>query len=126
MIHAEVNVKKWAKQFNAQEEQVFKVSEDVLLYVASNLYVKIIDYTPVGNPSLWKFKAPAGYQPGTLKKAWTLDFSNNNKQAIIANDESYAVRVEYGWSSQAPYGMMRKGIAQFPDLLAQAAQRYKF
>ncbi len=126
MINATVDYKKWFKKFNAHEEQVLQVSEKVLLYVASSLYVRIIDYTPVGDPSLWKFKAPAGYHPGNLKKAWTLDFSNNNKQAIIANNEAYAVRVEYGWSSQAPYGMMRKGIAYFPDLLAQAAQRYKF
>ncbi len=124
MINADVDYKKWFKQWNSAEKQILVVSEKVLKQVATLLYAKIISYTPVGDPSIWKYKAPAGYHPGTLKKSWEIDYQP--KEVTITNAQPYAQRVENGWSSQAPYGMMRKSIAEFPDLLAQAAQRYKF
>lgn len=124
MIHAEVDIQKWLKQWNSAETQVLVVSEKVLKDVATQLYAKIIQYTPVGDPSLWKYEAPKGYHPGTLKKSWEIAFQPT--VVTIKNDQPYAQRVENGWSSQAPYGMMRLGIADFPELLAQAAQRYKF
>ncbi len=124
MIHADVDIKRWMKQWNSAETQVLVVSEKVLKEVSTKLYTKIISYTPVGDPSLWKYKAPAGYHPGTLKKSWTIDYQP--RLVTITNDQPYAQRVENGWSSQAPYGMMRKSITEFPDLLAQAATRYRF
>lgn len=120
----DIELEKWFRSWDAAQAQVLHVSEKVLNEVAAKLYTKIVSYTPVGDPSLWKYPAPAGYQPGTLKKAWEIEFSK--QEVTISNDEPYALRVEYGWSSQAPNGMMRRGIATFPDLLEQAAQRYKF
>lgn len=124
MIHAEVDIKKWLEQWNSAETQILVVSEKVLKEVSTLLYTKIVSYTPVGDPSLWKYHAPKGYSPGTLKKSWEIDFQP--KVVTIKNEQPYAQRVENGWSSQAPYGMMRLSIAEFPDLLAQAAKRYKF
>lgn len=124
MIHAEVDIKKWMKQWNSSEKQVLVVSEKVLKSVATLLYTKIISYTPIGDPSLWKYPSPKGYHPGTLKKSWEINYQPT--VVMIKNEQPYAQRVENGWSTQAPYGMMRLGIADFPDLLAQAAARYKF
>ncbi len=125
MITANVDYDKWFKQWNSAEAQILKVSEKTLATVATALYTKIIGYTPVGDPSLWKSPyVPKGYKPGTLKKSWEIDIQP--REATISNDQPYAQRVENGWSSQAPYGMMRKGIADFPKLLEQAAARYKF
>ncbi len=125
MIEAKVDYAKWFKQWNSAEVQVLKVTEKTLASVATALYTKIVGYTPVGDPSLWKYPhARAGYHPGTLKKSWEIDIQP--REATISNNQPYAQRVENGWSSQAPYGMMRKGIADFPKLLEQAAARYKF
>ncbi len=123
MIKAEVDYKSWFKKWNSAEVQILQVNEKVLKEVSTKLYTKIISYTPVGDPSLWKYKAPAGYHPGTLKKSWEIDYQP--KVVTITNAQPYAQRVENGWSTQAPYGMMRLGIADFPELLAQVAARYK-
>ena len=124
MIQAEVDIRKWMTQWNSAEKQVLVVSEKVLKEVATKLYTKIISYTPVGYPSLWKYKSPAGYHPGTLKKSWEINYQP--KEVTIKNEQPHAQRVENGWSTQAPYGMMRLSITEFPDLLAQVAARYKF
>lgn len=55
--------------------------------------------TPVGNPRLWKNKAPKNYRPGNAKRH-TRQVGND----IDAN-YAYAVRLENGWSTQAPDGM---------------------
>lgn len=125
MINAKVDIGPWANKWHSLETQVLSVSEDSLKDVATKLYSKIVDYTPVGNPSLWKSPyIPKNYVPGTLKKSWAVEIEP--RQAVISNNQPYAQRVENGWSTQAPYGMMRTAIATFPELLAQAAQRYKF
>jgi hypothetical protein len=125
MIEAKVDYNSWFKKWNSLEVQVLQVSEKALKQVATELYTKIVSYTPVGDPSLWKSPyVPKGYKPGTLKKSWAIDIQP--REATISNDQPYAQRVENGWSTQAPYGMMRKGIADFPKLLEQAATRYKF
>jgi len=126
MINAEVDYKKWFYQWEVNQRKVFKVSKETIAGVATSLYTKIISYTPVGDPSLWKYPATAGYQPGTLKRNWFLKSNADDSVWTIWNPTVYGVRVEYGWSTQAPYGMMRRGIADFPDLLAQAAKRFKF
>ncbi len=123
MIKVDVDFQKWLHKWDAAEVQVFVVSEKVLKQVATLLYTKIVSYTPVGDPSLWSYKMPAGYHPGTLKKSWKIDYQP--RIITITNQQPYALRVENGWSTQAPYGMMRIAIKDFPDLLAQAAARYK-
>ncbi len=124
MIKVDVDFAKWAKQWDSAETQILKVSKQTLVAVSTSLYTKIISYTPVGDPSLWHYPAPHDYRPGSLKKAWKLQLNEN--ESTISNDLPYAQRVENGWSTQSPNGMMRLGIADFPQLLEQAARRYKF
>ncbi len=87
---------------------------------------------------LWKYPAPKDYVPGTLKKSWAMqidgadipiDSSTNltlSKTAwsviSIYNPQPYALRVENGWSTQAPYGMMRRGILDFPELIKKESR----
>lgn len=122
MIKAEINFSKWIRQFSAAEIEISKINEKVFQSATRDLYNKIISYTPVGDPSLWNWPAPANYHPGTLKKSWTLELQKG--EVTISNNQPYAVRVEDGWSSQAPSGMMRRANREFPDLLN--ATRYKF
>lgn len=34
----------------------------------------------------------------------------------ITNNQSYAQRLEYGWSKQAPQGMVRRNVARFNEI----------
>lgn len=119
-----VDVASWMKKWNSAEVQILKVSKETLKEVGVQLFSKIVSYTPVGNPAIWKFPyVHKGYQPGTLKKSWAIGITPD--VITISNDQPYAQRVENGWSTQAPYGMMRLGIADFPQLLEQISKKYK-
>jgi len=102
----------------------------------------IIKRTPVGNSSLWKGKAPAGYVGGTLRGAWAasigapvlksaisvkpdkngvatqkavkviIDSLELGEIFYMTNNMAYAHRVEFGWSTQAPAGMLRVSVSE--------------
>lgn len=38
----------------------------------------------------------------------------------ITNNQSYAQRLEYGWSKQAPQGMVRRNVARFNEIAKRA------
>lgn len=97
---------------------------------AKDFFKQVVQDTPTGNPSLWKYNAPNDYTPGSLKNAWQLWIDNSKiKQSGVSgynkiatsiksvitlyNPLPYAQRVEYGWSSQAPSGMLRKNAKMF-------------
>lgn len=119
-----MDVAKWNKQFKQATKIVLQVSKETIKETSVKLFSKMVEYTPVGNPTIWHHPyVPHGYKPGTLKKSWEINFQPT--EVIIKNAQPYAERVEYGWSSQAPYGMMRRSIAEFPSLLSQVANKNK-
>lgn len=147
------NLSQFLRQFTAHQKIALEASQKTINATMLQMYKKIIDRTPVGNPMLWKYPAPADYIPGTLKKSWQIDFNgqqrntkgqfqNSNQTvsnyglvfslnttkkqtAIIYNPQPYAQRVETGWSSQAPAGMMRITIAEYTTILSKNAQTYR-
>lgn len=121
-VSISVNMDKWVKEIRIAGKSIYQQSEKVQAEAAEQLLSKIVSYTPEGNPSLWKYPAPKGYVPGTLKKSWEISYG---KEIEIYNNQPYAVRVEFGWSTQAPEGMMRRALMEFPSILNQAAVRYK-
>ena len=123
MIKASFNIVNWLREFKVAEKDIKDASEIVFEEVSDIIYTNVINYTPVGDPSLWKYPAPPDYKPGTLKASWSLEMKNNI--ATISNSQPYAERVEYGWSTQAPNGMLRRAIAQYPKILEQSAVRHK-
>lgn len=46
-------------------------------------------------------------------------------ELTLTNNLPYAQRLEYGWSKQAPVGMVRVNIARFNTLLAEEAAKVK-
>ena len=100
----------------------------------------IIKGTPVGNPTLWASKPPKGYVGGTLRGSWQASIGQPNRAKTkrkdkdgsatisnvaatitswdmgetfyLTNPQPYAYRVEYGWSSQRPKGMVRVALMQ--------------
>lgn len=123
------------------KEDTLDVIHGTLFGVSS----RIIKGTPVGNPSLWMSKPPKGYVGGSLRGAWSatinapdmtpkmsIDSSGggtiNEALATIGNVKvgdtfylsnalPYAERVEFGWSTQRPNGMVRKAVADTQRIL---------
>lgn len=112
--------------------------------------LSLIVKSPVGDPTLWKNpkSAPPGYVGGNFRANWNLgvgeidgtitedidpdggptldkivgkipDNAANNVY-YITNSLPYAVRLENGWSSQAPYGMVTLTIIEFSDFINKA------
>jgi hypothetical protein len=108
-----------------------------------------IQMSPVGNIHLWKTKyPPKGYVGGHFRGNWqfaigsppegelaTIDPSGAETTATlgaavadvkmgdtgyIANNLPYANALEYGWSTQAPAGMVRITLGRFDAFVAFA------
>jgi len=101
---------------------------------------RVVQRTPVGNPSLWASAPPAGYTGGQAKGNWqasigspntgttaTIDKSGSATLASIngktqsapgnvwylANNLPYIGRLEFdAWSTQASEGMVRVSLAE--------------
>lgn len=139
-----LDVAKFAEKAGANVGTVVrKVSIDTLS--------KVVERTPVGDPTHWKNPPPAGYVGGRLRANWNVslavpDLSTSQttdkdgssttakgsarlsrvdgKQDIyIMNSLPYVRRIEYdGWSSQAPAGMVRITVAEFQTFVDAAAR----
>ncbi len=137
-INATINVDSFLRAMNGGRSLALDRCEKALNETINIFYGKIVRDTPVGNPDLWKWPAPKDYTPGTLKASWKLSFGfggsyaidlknkYGNKTAHIINDQPYAQRVEYGWSTQAPTGMVRINILSLPSILNKQINKYRF
>jgi hypothetical protein len=123
----------------------------VIQKVALEILSRLVMRTPVGNPDLWKSAgAPTGYTGGQARGNWQvtigaeaigelerIDPGGNATIAegtaiisswlaansiFIVNNVPYIARLEDGWSTQAPEGMLRITIAEF-DGIVQGAVR---
>lgn len=121
----------------------------VIRKVSTDVLTKVVLRTPVGNPSLWKSKPPAGYVGGRLRANWNVSFGHPNftvTQSIdrtgsntitagrntinraygdnpifIMNSLPYVREIEYeGHSKQAPAGMVRITVTEFQTFIDQA------
>ena len=110
----------WQTEFDKQVQAATLINNKILVEAAKEFTQRVEARTPVGDPSLWNYPAPAGYQPGTLKASWSLQFSaitQSGAYATVSNDQPYAQRVEFGWSTQAPNGMLRVTIKEWQDII---------
>jgi hypothetical protein len=111
----------------------------------------VIEMSPVGNVSLWKTKyPPKGYVGGRFRGNWqfstgtppdgeldTIDPAGAQTIAAlgasvadvkmgdtgyVVNNLPYAQALEYGWSTQAPAGMVRITLGRFDSFVAFACQ----
>lgn len=122
------NTKQWSLQFDQQILGLTSVVNKVQVEAAKEVLDRVEKRTPVGDPSLWKSPAPPGYVPGSLRASWTLTFNQVtplNVTATLENSQPYAERVEYGWSTQAPEGMLRITIKEWSDIIALTTATYK-
>lgn len=126
-------------------------SEQVVRKVGIDMLARIIDRSPVGNPDLWQSPPPPAYVGGRFRGNWQVTFgakaisetgrvdANGGDtlragQAVLAayqngvnsiwltNTVPYSMRLEFGWSNQAPQGMARITAAEFQQFINKAVQ----
>lgn len=126
-------------------------ADQVVKKVGIDMLAKIVDRSPVGNPSLWQSPPPPGYVGGRFRGNWQVTFNapataeleridasgSSTKAAgaaVIAayqsginsiwltNTVPYAMALEFGHSSQAPAGMARVTAAEFQQFINKAVQ----
>lgn len=127
-------------------------SELVVKKIAVDLLASVVDKSPVGNPELWADpSAGAGYVGGRFRGNWQVTFDlpatgetgkidqsgGQTKQAgsaviqtysagvgsiYLMNNVPYAQRLEYGWSNQAPQGVVRITVAEFDAFVRKAVE----
>jgi hypothetical protein len=110
--------------------------------VAIDFLTRVVQRNPVGNPSLRSSPPPPGYVGGRSRGNWQVSFSNPNDEETgvidpsgstaissgtativglsqpfsviwIFNNVPYILRLENGWSQQAPAGMVAVTLAEF-------------
>jgi hypothetical protein len=136
------NLNEFNKEINAFAVTVPKRALVLQKKMALDLLSKIIFRTPVGNPSLWQNPAgaPAGYVGGRARANWQVSLGTPGGGEVRGEDATggttlaagvskmasakpggviwlynnlpYIVRLEFGWSKQAPNGMVRLSLAE--------------
>lgn len=123
-------------------------ANDVVRKVVIDVTASVVDKSPVGNPDLWKRPAPEGYVGGRFRANWTLqegsvDYTTTEaidaggeatkgrlsaavpdraagKVYFVANSLPYANALEWGRSTQAPEGMVRRTVDDFQSYVNAA------
>lgn len=129
-----VNFSRWLSEFSKEALDISGQDAETLSMAAQELKRRVVERTPVGTPL-------TSDHPGLLKKSWRLDqgssrtndgrFSSPTDNVaqggitlkpipnfVLSNQQPYAQRIEYGWSKQAPEGMLRISLAEWGDILA--------
>lgn len=129
-------------------EKVQDNSNQVVRKVVLEIGASVIEKSPVGNPDLWSSPPPEGYVGGRFRANWThgegsaptnvfpdIDetgaVSNARIMASVAPDAAgkvhfvvnnlpYAQRLEKGWSTQAPAGMVGLTVSEWQTFLQKA------
>lgn len=139
-----LDVSKFVKKASAAPGLVIKK-------LAIDVLSKVVQRTPVGNPTLWASPPPKGYVGGRLRANWvasigapsfststqidktggpttrrgraTIEASKGDADIYIMNSLPYVRTIEYdGRSSQAPAGMVRITVSEFQTLLKNAVR----
>ena len=124
-------------------------TDELVRKLCTMITADLVRATPVGDPKLWKHKAPKGYVGGLARSSWffgitpnreqgtipdasgspsterSLEFSANLKAGgtfYISNNLPYIEALEYGHSTQAPSGMARITVANFQAMVDSAAR----
>lgn len=131
-------------------EKAPEQARTVVRKVAIETLTRVVLRTPVGNPSLWKGKPPAGYVGGRLRANWftsigvpnhatskaidssgaasinrgtaTINAATTDQPIYLMNSLPYVREIEYeGHSRQAPAGMVRITVTEFQTMVDTAA-----
>lgn len=97
MIELKVNTGRFRNRLKAIEQKLKKLPDEA--------YKEFVKNTPVGDPARWKTKyPPKNYRPGNARRNTIL------KNKTIEANYPYAQRLNEGYSTQAPRGMVEPTI----------------
>ena len=143
----------FADQLRAEAAAVRMAVIDTVRTVAVTLFDSVITKTPIGSPELWQSPAPPGYTGGSARSNWFLTnaapsgevtTATNHEQRrddvlrgvttlqytgrlTLTNNLPYIERLEDGWSTQAPQGMVKLNVSRVepmvPRIHAAACRR---
>ncbi len=127
--------------------------EAVVRKVVLEVGTRIVLKSPVGDGNLWQSPPPPGYVGGRFRANWQygfsvipkgdlpdidpsgsrsvsrINFGVFNSPAVgihyLSNNLPYAKRLEEGWSSQAPQGMVELTAIEFSSLTDQTVRDLK-
>lgn len=128
-----------------------KNADAVVKKVVLDMGRRIVERSPVGDPSLWESDAPPGYVGGRFRGNWQYSLNSPSTGTLpdidpsgratvsrigasipdkaaghvhyLTNNLPYALRLEYvAWSSQAPNGMVGITVAEYASIVRGAAQ----
>jgi len=121
--------------------------------VVHKVAAKLILMTPVGDADFWQSKPPAGYLGGHARFNWTYSMGTRVKQELTGIDQSpggaatyqrlvesmpvnmgdnvhyiqnsvpYILRLEDGYSRQAPNGMAAVTAAEFQGIVSEEVSK---
>jgi len=116
------NFSDWEREFTGEVNLVVKTDAKTLAESVEILKENVEKRTPIGRPELWKYPADKDYVPGTLRNSWELSRFSDLYYSLY-NETPYAYRVETGWSTQAPYGMMRVSLKEWESIINKIAKK---
>lgn len=125
-------MKPFKQQWANIEKQLLEALEKTVADAATETYAEIVDRTPVKSGDLhraWEIDYGQGYVKLAASygsKLMGLDMAQNytlGNDIWVRNQLPYAERIEYGYSRQAPAGMVRISIKQYQHFLNKAAKR---
>lgn len=135
-----LDLKRFADKFEVNAELVTK---KVILDVGKRL----VEKSPVGDATLWAEPPPPGYVGGRFRANWQYAFNVVPTEALpdidssglvsinriaaasgragihyLVNNLPYADRLESGWSTQAPQGMVALTVLEFQAVVDKATK----
>jgi hypothetical protein len=144
---------KFALDLTAFAEKAKLNMDAVVRKVVLDIGRDVVMRSPVGNPDKWASPAPKGYVGGRFRANWqyglnakpegvsgAIDKSGRTsisrivaglpKQAAghthyLTNNLPYAMRLETGWSKQAPGGLVGLAVRKFQEVVRKAAAEIK-
>ena len=142
----ELDLKNFENKMSVKADAICR---KIVLDVGTSLVLK----SPVGDASYWQEAPPPGYVGGRFRGNWqygdneipsgqldTIDPSGAETISIVAssvkinasgklhyliNNLPYALRLEDGWSRQAPSGMVALTVKEFKPVVSAAARALK-
>jgi len=127
---------KWSIPMSTVTAKMKTQAEVATKQVTYQVLKAVVVRSPVGNPSLWQSPAPPGYVGGRFRANWNVSQGSPNvavtkstsgsradsevRKALsfkpggivyLTNALPYARDLEYGYSTQAPSGMVRLAVA---------------
>ena len=120
-------------------EKAKKNPEKVMRQVSIKLFSAIIKASPVDTGRFRMNWMPSGGTPASgvtdaTDKSGNIAIGNATgfvlkatdwREFTLTNNLPYAQRLEYGWSQQAPAGVVRTNVSRFQQLINEEANKVK-